>query len=129
MLRLESLAVNPKLDEEGQEVPSVAFEGVFFRVRPIDYPPFQMELARQGYELKKKHGDTTPTSEYQKLRTALLAKHILVGWHGLDVEYAQETAQSYLANPSFRRLADDIETCASKLLMSNLEYVDEAVKN
>jgi hypothetical protein len=129
MLRLESLAVNPELDKEGQEVPSVAFEGVFFKVRPIDYPPFQMELARQGYELKKKHGDTTPTAEYQKLRTSLLAKHILVGWRGLDVEYTPEAAQNYLANPSFRRLVDDIETCAGKLLMTNLQYVDETVKN
>lgn len=129
MLKLESIAIAPDADEKGVEVQSMFFPDIFYRVRPIDYAPYQMGMAMRSLELGKAHGEEVPPSERSRVRAELVAKHILLGWRGFDVEYSTEAATEYLTNPAYRKLVDDIEFCASKAAQIEFEYVEEVAKN
>lgn len=130
MLKLESVKSDLKAEREGAWVPCPEWEGVSFKVRSIEAPEFTMARDALLRRLSKKHkGDPIPPDDLTREIGIVYAKHILLGWKGLDKEYSEALALEVLTDPAYRQVAKAIEDCSVKVGKSDAQFVEASAKN
>jgi hypothetical protein len=113
---------------EFKEIPE--WPGVKLGVRSLELPAYKLalDLLVQKFARQYKNKGAPPEvrdSEVGKL----LAKHILFGWEGFDEAYDEEKANEVMASAEGRDLVKYTLWAASQVGETEVEFVEEAVKN
>lgn len=131
-IKLSSTKVDLQREETGDwiAIPDPDWDGVRFRVRSLNYPPYTAARDKLYKRWGKAYqGQPIP----QQLRTTefgkLFARHILLDWEGFDEAYTPNLAAERLADPAYRELVSKVEWAAAKLGEAEVEQVEEAAKN
>lgn len=129
-VKLSSLAVDLEGDEKGTWVPSLQYAGVEYRLSSVYLPAYVTARQQLLQRLNRKYqGAVVPPLEMGSELGKLLAQHLLHEWKGFDVPYTEEVALERLVNPAFRPLRADIDECASRIGVPDVEYIEEQGKN
>lgn len=130
MLKLASTKVDLDKERKGDWIDFPEWPGVAFHVKSVEAPDFKMARDMMLRKLARKHkGKTIPGDELQGEAGRLYNKHILLGWKGLDVPYAEDTALDVLTDPAYRKVFTAIEWCATQVGENDAEFVEDAAKN
>lgn len=129
-VKLSSLKADLAREEKGDWIEYPDWPGVEFNVSSLHLPAYltarEILFQRLARQYKKKPAPSAVVSlEIGKL----YAKHILHGWRGLDVTYTPEVATETLSDPEYRNVVAAIEYCAGKVSETDVEFVEEEVKN
>lgn len=129
-VKLASLKADLAREEKGDWVDAPDFPGVAFNVSSLHLPAFSVArdllLQRLARIYKKR---PVPPNVLSTEIGALLNKHILHGWRGLDVEYTPEMAADVMTNPEYRNVVAAVQNCAALLSDLDVEFVEDAEKN
>jgi hypothetical protein len=133
-VKLASLKANLTAETQGEwedsTIPSLAAEGVAYLVRSLNEPSYHAARAALLQRFARKHGkNPVPADELSTEFGRLYAKHILLGWRGLDVEFSPSVAAETLGDPAYREIVADIEACAAQVGRAKIEFVEDAAKN
>lgn len=129
-VKLGSLAVDLKREQEGEWVDIPELPGVKLLVRGFGYGPYQMAKGQIEARWVRKFGrDPVPTEISHRENGKLYADHILLGWDGFDEPYSDERALDVLTDPAFREVHDHIRYAGQKIMQSEAEFVEDAAKN
>lgn len=130
MLKLDSIAVDTDLEEEGQYIEIPGWKGVSLGVRSLEIPAYKIAFEETVERLARKHsGKRVPPEEREAEARKLLAKHILFGWKGINPAYSKDVANEFLADKKGRELGNKIVWAAKQVAKVEEEYEEEAVKN
>lgn len=104
--------------------------GLAFHVRSTNYPPYVTARQAELERLKKDYPkDDVPGELAAQIEGRLAVEHLLLGWRGLDVPYASETAATVTAAEEHRVIRSMIYWCAGRVGKRNVEFVKDAAKN
>jgi hypothetical protein len=122
--------------DEGQWVKSSAFPDVEWLVRGTEYPPYASAIRRAVQRaLTRARGrrgnlDTLETTDPERRR--LVAKHLLIGWKGIqdergdDLPYTPEMAELFVCSREWVDAQRDIDEAIDKV-GRDLEQMREEV--
>lgn len=129
-VKLTSLKSSFQKEADGEWVESLEYPGVSWNVRSNHYPAYQAAVAAMTRRLSKQYGSSPiPETVAGREGGILVARHLLLGWKGLDVEYSDEIAMSTLSDPEHRGVRADVLWASTKVAKANAEYVEEASGN
>ena len=130
MLKLESLRNDLLTSADGERVESNAFPGVAYHVRSLRFPAYETarDLAAQKMAKAYPNGGI-PSALTMKTVGELISDHILLGWEGLDVPYTKDRAREILSDFGYRKVVNDIESCAARVGERDLEFIEDTAKN
>lgn len=132
-VKLSSVVVDLAKEREGDWVPSLELPGVEFKVRSIEFPAFKYARDAQLQRLFIRHGkDPFPLDEreeFDQFVRFLAAKELLLDWKGFDEPYGAAQAEAMRSDPSYRRIADAVLSCAARVSALEIKYVEDAAKN
>ena len=136
-MRLSEMAVDVKLQEEGEWFDHPIFEGVRVCVRSVHSEAYKRRnrqlLNRLPPRSVRKRGDSVEAFEEIQLR--LLAEAALVGWTGVDgedeepLEFSPEKAAEILKKPEYRKFAAGIAECANQAGDRDEAWLEEDAGN
>lgn len=118
----------PGLDPDRPNM-MVALRGLKFLVRSTNYAPYVAARQAALEEQAQKYPDGRLPQEAAEIDGALIAEHLLIGWEGLDVDYAPETASAELCAEEARTLRSMVYWCAAKVGKRKVEFVKGEAKN
>jgi len=142
MVKLKSIAVDPKAESEGVWLEYVA--GFKVKVASTATRAFRdaMEAAMLPYreliraDQGKEKGERKFTDEMRtQVLREVVAKHVLVGWEGLEdddgqpLPYSPERALELLSDPAMHRLVSWLETVAASEEVYRAERLERDRKN
>lgn len=142
MVKLKSIAVDPKAEAEGVWLEYVA--GFKVKVASTATRAFRdaMEAAMLPYreliraDQGKEKGERKFTDEMRtQVLREVVAKHVLVGWEGLEdddgqpLPYSPERALELLSDPAMHRLVSWLETAAASEEVYRAERLERDRKN
>lgn len=129
-VKLSSLKADLAREEKGDWIEYPDWPGVEFNVSSLHLPTYQVArdllFKRLAKQFKKA---SVPASVMTTELGKLYAKHILHGWRGLDVVYSAEVATEILSDPEYRNVVAAVEYCASTVSETDVEFVEDEVKN
>lgn len=126
-MKLSDLKANLKAEVEGEwvDAPELGLdeatgEPVAFLVRSLHYPPYKMAIAEAQLRLGRRYpGSQLPPPEIEAVENGRLrAKHLLLGWRGIEddaggaLAFSPETAMNLLTDPEYRPVSDAVFACA-----------------
>jgi len=129
-VKLLSLKADLAREEKGDWVPFPDWPGVEFNVSSLHLPSFTTARDLLYRRLGKQHkGGTIPPRILTVEMGKLYARHILHGWRGLDVDYSPEVASEIMSDPEYRNVIAAVEYCAGTMSATDIEFVEDEVKN
>lgn len=143
-IKLASLSADLKKEREGDWIevkdwnglnPDKPFEVVSlpdlaFLVRSNNYPPFVTARQAALEKLKQDYpSGNAPPDITARLDGELILEHLLLGWRGLDIEYAADAAQVIMVAEEHRNLRSMVQWCAGRVGKKQVEFVEAAAKN
>lgn len=130
VVKLSSLKADLAREANGDEVDSLRWPGVKFRVSALTKPSYRIKRDALFQRLTRRFkGKTIPQEELSPALGRLYAEEILHGWSGMDQPYSPELALDVLTDPAFREVVAEVEYCAGTLSEIDAEFVEEAAKN
>lgn len=130
VVKLSSLKADLAREAAGDEVESLRWPGVSFRVSALTKPSYRIKRDALFQRLGRRHkGKPIPEEELTPALGQLFAEEILHGWSGMDQAYTPELALEVLTDPAFRDVVAEVESCAQRLSETEVEYVEVSAKN
>lgn len=129
-VKLASLKSDLAAEAQGEWEDSIAFPGVSYLLRSLNEPGYQVARATLLQRFVRQYGKKpVPPDDLSTSFGRLYAKHIMLGWRGLDVEFSPSVAMETLSDPAYRDLVQDIEACAAQVGKQQMEFVEDVAKN
>lgn len=130
VVKLSSLKADLAREAAGDEVESLKWPGVKFRVSALTKPSYRIKRDALFQRLSRRHkGKPIPQEELGPAIGRLYAEEILHGWTGMDEAYTPELALEVLTDPAYRDVVAEVEYCAGTLSEIDAEFVEDASKN
>lgn len=130
LVKLSSLKADLAREANGDEVESLRWPGVKFRVSALTKPSYRVKRDALFQRLQRRFkGKPIPQDELGPAIGRLYAEEILHGWSGMDEPYTPERALEVLSDPAFREVVAEVEYCAGTLSEIDAEFVEDASKN
>lgn len=130
MLDLDSIAVNTELEQNGQYIDIPDWAGVSLGVRSLEIEEYKIAVEQAVEKLARKYdGGLIPPKEREIVIGALLAKHILFDWKGINPPYTPEFAQDFLGSEKGRNLSNKVLWAARRVGRVDAKFQVDAVKN
>ncbi len=133
---LASIRRDKKKVDEGVEVELCP--NFFITLRHRDYAPYREHLQRHGAHLipSGKKGRMTPSkmAEFEKVQAEATARHLIVGWRGLDIDgeevpFTVATAVNILTDPEHFEFYELICQESDSNANFRKQIVDDQAKN
>jgi len=129
-VKLSSLRADEALERNGDWKDAIGIPGVSFKVRSINYPPYTIARDFLMQRLRRKAGGKPIKQDVLLPELGrLYAEHILLDWKGFDEAYTPELAMKTLTDPQYRELVSAIESLASQVGESEIEFIEDTIKN
>jgi hypothetical protein len=129
-VRLSSIKADLDREQKGDWVEYPDWPGVSFNVSSLLIPAYRIDRDLLGQRLARQYkGKAIPPDVLTTEVGKLFHKHILHNWKGFDKEYSKELASEMMADPEYRNLVEAVQYCANRLAETDLEFVEDAVKN
>lgn len=117
--------LNPEKPLEMTPLPGLAF-----LVRSTNYPDYVVARQDALERLKKDYpDDKVPPDEAARIEGQLAVEHLLLGWRGLDIDYAPDAVGIILVAEEHRVMRSMIYWCAGRVGKKKVEFVKAAAKN
>jgi len=145
-IKLSSLEIDTRAEAEGEWIAveewpldpknpynQVPLPGLKFRVRSLNDQGYKNARQKAAEELEKQRnsfpGKIVPDDISGEAEGRVIAERLLLGWEGLDMDYAPETAAAVLPKASARTIRQMILWCAGRVGRREVEFVEDAAKN
>ncbi len=130
VVKLSSLKADLAREAAGDEVESLRWPGVKFRVSALTKPSYVIKRDAMVARLRRRHkGKSIPQEELGPALGRIYAEEILHGWAGMDEAYTPALALEVLTDPAYREIVSEVEYCAGTLSEIDAEFVEDASKN
>lgn len=129
-IKFDSIKKNIAAERDGEYVEIPDWPGVSLGVRSLEVPAYKIavDILVQKYQRKYK-GKTAPPDVRDADIGKLLSQHILFGWKGFNIEWSQEFADEQMGSAEGRELVKQVAWAATQVGETDVEFVEEAVKN
>jgi hypothetical protein len=128
-IKLDSLKVDITAEREGAFVDCALLPGIRFKVRSVNYGPYQAAVSKAAMALSKKYpAGSPPEDEIALVEGSMIAEHLLLGWEGIEDAFTEAGAKAALIEPAFRNLRAGALWCAARVGARDIEFVEEAAK-
>lgn len=130
--KLSSLRRNLQAENDGEWIDAEDFPGtdIAWLVRSINYPPYVKARDAANIRLRNKFKKSKiPEEAEAEVFGGLIVEHLLLGWRGLDEEFSKDAALQELTTVEGSPARNSIFLAATKVGVSEVEFVEDAEKN
>lgn len=138
LVKLSSLKRNIQAEADGEWIDAEDFPGtdIAWNVRSINYPPYVKARDAANIRLRNKHKkDAVPEEAAAEVYGKLIVDYLLLGWRGIadddgnETPFSKEAALAELTQVEASLVRGSILFAASKVGLSELEFVEDSEKN
>jgi hypothetical protein len=127
-VKFGSLRADVAKEQQGDWVDVPDLPGVSLKVKSFNDPAYRVQRDLLVQRMARKHGKKSAApEEMESAFGKLYADYILLDWRGFDEPYTAELARGALTDPAYRDLRRYVESAASQVGTTDVEFVEESL--